>query len=121
MTSSATAIRSLVPSTGAGIDSRGNVLRNLILPKRQRTTLRHFDTDAFAPPRRAEFGLGNALRVLQLLPPRQLPGLVLMPKTIKRAELSASTPPPSTLAKSSPLPGDRYCGRSGEPSRRGSR
>lgn len=50
----------LVGASGAGVDSRVNVLRNPILPKSERTELRHFDTDAFAPPTRAEFGIGNA-------------------------------------------------------------
>jgi hypothetical protein len=50
----------LVGASGAGIDSRVNVLRNPILPKSERTELRHFDTTAFAPPTRAEFGIGNA-------------------------------------------------------------
>lgn len=50
----------LVGASGAGIDSRVNVLRNPILPKSERTELRHFDTTAFAPPTREEFGIGNA-------------------------------------------------------------
>jgi hypothetical protein len=50
----------LVGASGAGIDSRVNLLRSPILPKDQRTPQRHFDTDAFAPPTRAEFGVGNA-------------------------------------------------------------
>ena len=45
---------------GAGVDSRVNVLSNPILPKSERTVLRHFNTDVFAPPTRAEFGIGNA-------------------------------------------------------------
>jgi hypothetical protein len=50
----------LVGASGAGIDSRVNVLSNPIIPKNERTPLRHFDTNAFAPPSRAEFGIGNA-------------------------------------------------------------
>jgi hypothetical protein len=50
----------LVGASGAGIDSRINVLRNPVLPKSERTELRHFDTTAFAPPTREEFGIGNA-------------------------------------------------------------
>lgn len=50
----------LVGASGAGLDSRINVLKNPILPKSERTELRHFDTSAFAPPTRAEFGIGNA-------------------------------------------------------------
>jgi hypothetical protein len=50
----------LVGASGAGIDSRINVLKNPVLPKGERTELRHFDTTAFAPPTRAEFGIGNA-------------------------------------------------------------
>ncbi len=50
----------LVGASGAGIDSRVNVLTNPIIPKGERTPLRHFDTNAFAPPTRAEFGVGNA-------------------------------------------------------------
>ncbi len=50
----------LVGGSGAGVDSRVNVLRNPILPKSERTELRHFDTNAFAPPTREEFGIGNA-------------------------------------------------------------
>lgn len=50
----------LVGASGAGIDSRINVLKNPVLPKSERTELRHFDTTAFAPPTRAEFGIGNA-------------------------------------------------------------
>lgn len=45
---------------GAGVDSRINVLSNPILPKGERTELRHFRTDVFAPPTRAELGIGNA-------------------------------------------------------------
>ena len=50
----------LVGASGAGIDSRINVLKDPVLPKGDRTELRHFDTTAFAPPTRAEFGIGNA-------------------------------------------------------------
>ena len=50
----------LVGASGAGLDSRVNVLKNPILPKGERTELRHFDTSAIAPPTREEFGIGNA-------------------------------------------------------------
>ena len=50
----------LLGASGAGIDSRVNMLSNPVLPKSERTELRHFDTNAFAPPTRAEFGIGNA-------------------------------------------------------------
>lgn len=50
----------IVGASGAGIDSRVNVLSNPVIPKSERTPLRHFDTNAFAPPTRAEFGIGNA-------------------------------------------------------------
>ena len=50
----------LVGASGAGIDSRINLLSNPVLPKGDRTELRHFDTSVFAPPTRAEFGIGNA-------------------------------------------------------------
>lgn len=50
----------LVGASGAGIDSRVNLLKSPIIPKSERTPLRHFDTTAFAPPTRAEFGIGNA-------------------------------------------------------------
>jgi hypothetical protein len=50
----------LLGASGAGIDSRVNMLSNPIIPKSERTELRHFDTNAFAPPTRAEFGIGNA-------------------------------------------------------------
>ncbi len=45
---------------GAGVDSRINVLSNPILPKSERTVLRHFNTSVFAPPTKAELGIGNA-------------------------------------------------------------
>jgi len=45
---------------GAGVDSRINVIANPVLPKSERTIYRHFNTDAFAPPTRAELGIGNA-------------------------------------------------------------
>ncbi len=50
----------IVGASGAGIDSRVNLLKNPIIPKSERTELRHFDTTAFAPPTREEFGIGNA-------------------------------------------------------------
>jgi hypothetical protein len=50
----------LTGASGAGVDSRINVLSNPILPKSERTELRHFNTGVFAPPTRAELGIGNA-------------------------------------------------------------
>lgn len=50
----------IVGASGAGIDTRVNMVANPILPKSERTELRHFNTAAFAPPTRAEFGIGNA-------------------------------------------------------------
>jgi len=50
----------LTGASGAGVDSRVNMLKNPIIPKSERTELRHFDTNAFAPPTRAELGIGNA-------------------------------------------------------------
>ncbi len=45
---------------GAGVDSRVNVLSNATLPRGERTRELHFRTDVFAPPTRAELGIGNA-------------------------------------------------------------
>jgi len=50
----------IVGGGGAGVDSRINVIANPILPKGERTELRHFNTAAFAPPTKDEFGIGNA-------------------------------------------------------------
>jgi hypothetical protein len=50
----------LLGASGAGIDSRVVMIGNPILPKSERTPLRHFNTEAFAPPTRADFGRGNA-------------------------------------------------------------
>jgi hypothetical protein len=50
----------LTGASGAGVDSRIKVLSNPILPKSERTELKHFRTDVFAPPTRAELGIGNA-------------------------------------------------------------
>ncbi|MBZ2184077.1 MAG: carboxypeptidase regulatory-like domain-containing protein [Bryobacter sp.] len=50
----------LVGASGAGIDSRVILLQNPIIPKSERTELRHFNTNAFAPPTRESFGIGNA-------------------------------------------------------------
>ena len=50
----------LLGASGAGIDSRVNLVSNPILPKSERTELRHFDTAAVQPPTRAEFGIGTA-------------------------------------------------------------
>lgn len=54
------AAQDLTGNSGAGIDSRVNMVSNPVIPKGERTELRHFDTNAFAPPTRAEFGIGNA-------------------------------------------------------------
>ncbi len=58
----------LVGGGGAGVDSRINVLSNPILPKGERTELKHFNTSVFAPPTRAEFGIGNAPKDVFRLP-----------------------------------------------------
>ncbi len=58
----------LVGGGGAGVDSRINVLSNPILPKSERTELRHLRTDVFAPPTKAEFGIGNAPKDVFRLP-----------------------------------------------------
>lgn len=50
----------LLGASGAGIDTRVNLVSNPIISKGERTPQRHFDTNAFAPPTRAEFGVGNA-------------------------------------------------------------
>jgi hypothetical protein len=50
------------------VDSRINVLSNPILPKSERTELRHLNTSVFAPPTRAEFGIGNAPKDVFRLP-----------------------------------------------------
>jgi hypothetical protein len=50
----------LTGASGAGVDSRVNLVANPNLPKRQRTIYRHFNTDAVRPPTREEFGIGNA-------------------------------------------------------------
>ncbi len=50
----------LTGASGAGVDSRINVLSNPVIPKSERTERRHFNTGVFAPPTRAEFGIGNA-------------------------------------------------------------
>ncbi|MBM3796538.1 MAG: carboxypeptidase regulatory-like domain-containing protein [Acidobacteria bacterium] len=50
----------LVGASGAGVDSRVNLVANPVIPKSERTPLRHFNTAAFQPPTRAEFGIGNA-------------------------------------------------------------
>lgn len=54
----------LTGASGAGIDSRVNVIANPVLPKSQRTFERNFNTDAFQPPTQAEFGIGNAAKDL---------------------------------------------------------
>lgn len=58
----------LTGGSGAGVDSRINVLSNPILPKGERTELRHFNTSVFAPPTRAELGIGNAPKDVFRLP-----------------------------------------------------
>src|SRR5262249_46092527 len=44
----------------AGVDSRVVLTGNPVLPKGDRTVLRHFNTDVVQPPTRADFGIGNA-------------------------------------------------------------
>ncbi len=46
----------------AGIDTRVNLTGNPILPKGDRTELRHFNTGVVQPPTRAEFGIGTAAK-----------------------------------------------------------
>jgi hypothetical protein len=50
----------VVGGGGAGVDSRVHLTGNPILPKGERTELRHFNTGAVQPPTRAEFGIGTA-------------------------------------------------------------
>jgi hypothetical protein len=50
----------LVGGSGGGLDSRVVLVGNPILPKDQRTFLRHFDTSVVRAPSRADFGIGNA-------------------------------------------------------------
>jgi hypothetical protein len=52
----------LTGASGAGVDSRVNVIANPLVPRGQRTIYRHFNTEAFAQPTRAEFGIGNAAK-----------------------------------------------------------
>ncbi len=53
--------RDLTGASGAGVDSRVNLIANPNLPKSERTILRHFNTAAVAPPTGAgELGIGNA-------------------------------------------------------------
>jgi hypothetical protein len=54
----------LTGASGAGIDSRVNVIADPVLPKSERTFGRNFNTDAFRPPTQAEFGIGNAAKDL---------------------------------------------------------
>jgi hypothetical protein len=54
------AAQDLVGGGGAGVDSRVVVVENPVLPKGERTIYRHFNTNAFQPPTRANFGIGNA-------------------------------------------------------------
>ncbi len=62
------AAQDLTGGSGAGVDSRINVLSNPILPKSERTELRHLNTSVFAPPTRAELGIGNAPKDVFRLP-----------------------------------------------------
>jgi hypothetical protein len=50
----------IVGGGGAGVDSRVNLAANPILPKSERTELRHFNTAVVRPPTRGEFGIGTA-------------------------------------------------------------
>ena len=50
----------IVGGSGAGVDSRVNLTGNAVLPKDQRTILRHFNTDVVQAPTKAEFGIGSA-------------------------------------------------------------
>jgi hypothetical protein len=50
----------IVGGGGAGVDTRVNLTGNPVLPKSERTVLRHFDTSVVQAPTRAEFGIGNA-------------------------------------------------------------
>lgn len=54
----------LLGASGAGIDSRVNLTGNPVIPKGQRTELRHFDTSVVQPPTRAELGIGTAAKDL---------------------------------------------------------
>jgi hypothetical protein len=47
-------------ASGAGIDSRVNLIGNPNLPKSERTVYRHFRTEVVRPPDRENFGIGNA-------------------------------------------------------------
>jgi hypothetical protein len=50
----------LTGASGAGVDSRVVLTGNPVLPKGDRTELRHFNTDVVQPPTRDNFGIGNA-------------------------------------------------------------
>ncbi len=52
----------LTGASGAGVDSRVNVIADPVLPKSERTFSRHFNTNAFQPPTQAQFGIGNAAK-----------------------------------------------------------
>lgn len=52
----------LVGGGGAGVDSRVDLVANPVLPKSERTELRHFNTDAVRPPTRENFGIGSATK-----------------------------------------------------------
>lgn len=54
----------LTGASGAGIDSRVNLTGNPVLPKSERTELRHFNTGVVRPPTRAELGIGTAAKDL---------------------------------------------------------
>jgi hypothetical protein len=54
----------LTGASGAGVDSRVNLVANPVIPKGQRSFGRNFNTEAFLPPTQAEFGIGNAAKDL---------------------------------------------------------
>ena len=59
----------LTGASGAGVDSRVNLTGNPVLPKSERTELRHFNTGVVRPPTGAgELGIGTAAKDLIRLP-----------------------------------------------------
>ncbi|MBI4905546.1 MAG: TonB-dependent receptor [Acidobacteria bacterium] len=54
----------IVGGSGAGVDSRVVLTGNPVLPKGDRTILRHFNTDVVQPPTRAGLGIGTAAKDL---------------------------------------------------------
>ncbi|MDX1982895.1 MAG: hypothetical protein SFV51_21675, partial [Bryobacteraceae bacterium] len=50
----------LTGASGAGVDSRVNLIGNPNLPRGERTRDRHFNTDVVRPPSRDGLGIGNA-------------------------------------------------------------